>query len=94
MSVQCSFFRAKRASVGQPDKPPPGGGRPKPAPKPRKPALPKIKALYKYEAQDVDELSFEEGDILELVLEDESGWWTGKLNGKKALFPGNYVEKL
>jgi len=50
--------------------------------------------VYRYEAQDVDELSFEEGDILELVLEDESGWWTGKLNGKKALFPGNYVEKL
>ncbi|KAF0306245.1 Unconventional myosin-Ie [Amphibalanus amphitrite] len=86
---------AKRASVGQPDfKPLPGEGRPKPAPKPRQPKYPKCKALYKYDAQDVDELSFEEGDILELVHEDASGWWRGIFNGKQALFPGNYVEKL
>ncbi|XP_037079375.1 unconventional myosin-If-like [Pollicipes pollicipes] len=82
----------KRASVGQPDKPVPGGGRPKPAP--RQPALPKCRALYRYEAQDVDELSFEEGEIIELVQEDASGWWHGKFKGKKALFPGNYVEKI
>ena len=25
---------------------------------------------------------------------DASGWWQGIFNGKKALFPGNYVEKL
>ena len=29
-----------------------------------------------------------------LFSSDASGWWQGILNGKKALFPGNYVEKL
>ena len=28
-----------------------------------------------------------------LYLQYESGWWLGTLNGKKGLFPGNYVRK-
>jgi hypothetical protein len=31
-----------------------------------KPALPKCKALYDYTAQDLDELSFKEGDVIEV----------------------------
>lgn len=25
---------------------------------------------------------------------DPSGWWTGRVQGKEGLFPGNYVEKI
>lgn len=49
-------------------KPLPGSGRPKPAPKP-KPRTPQCKALYTYDAQDTDELSFQADDIIEIVTE-------------------------
>ncbi|XP_039629661.1 unconventional myosin-Ie isoform X1 [Polypterus senegalus] len=75
------------------NRPPPGGGRPKPAPKP-KPQMPQCKALYAYDAQDTDELSFNADDVIEIVREDASGWWTGRLRGKQGLFPNNYVTKI
>uniref|UniRef100_W5N887 Osteoclast-stimulating factor 1 n=1 Tax=Lepisosteus oculatus TaxID=7918 RepID=W5N887_LEPOC len=74
-------------------RPMPGGGRPKPLPKP-KPQVPQCKALYAYDAQDTDELSFNADDVIEIVKEDASGWWTGRLRGKQGLFPNNYVSKL
>lgn len=49
-------------------KPLPGSGRPKPAPKP-KPRTPQCKALYTYDAQDTDELSFQADDVIEIVTE-------------------------
>lgn len=74
-------------------RPPPGGGRPKPAPKP-KPQVPQCKALYAYDAQDTDELSFNAEDIIDIIKEDASGWWMGQLRGKQGLFPNNYVTKI
>ncbi|XP_039974336.1 myosin IEb [Xiphias gladius] len=74
-------------------KPLPGAGRPKPAPKP-KPRSPQCRALYAYDAQDTDELSFNADDVIEILTEDPSGWWFGRLRGREGLFPGNYVEKL
>ncbi|XP_071970523.1 unconventional myosin-Ie-like [Engystomops pustulosus] len=76
-------------------KPVPGGGRSKPTPKPKpQPQLPRCRALYAYDAQDTDELSFNAEDILEIVREDPSGWWQGRIRGRDGLFPGNYVEKI
>ncbi|CAG8476822.1 7767_t:CDS:2 [Paraglomus occultum] len=66
--------------------------RPPPATKPR----PKnyVTALYDYEAQAEGDLSFKKNDRIEVIerTADANGWWTGKLNGKTGLFPGNYVE--
>ncbi|XP_037531980.1 unconventional myosin-Ie, partial [Nematolebias whitei] len=70
-------------------KPLPGTGRPKP-----KPRSPQCKALYAYDAQDTDELSFNADDVIEILSEDSSGWWFGRLRGKEGMFPGNYVEKI
>ncbi|XP_072471714.1 unconventional myosin-Ie [Notamacropus eugenii] len=75
------------------NRPPPAGGRPKPQPKP-KPQVPQCKALYAYDAQDTDELSFNANDIIDILKEDPSGWWTGRLRGKQGLFPNNYVTKI
>uniref|UniRef100_A0A8C3SKW1 Myosin IE n=1 Tax=Chelydra serpentina TaxID=8475 RepID=A0A8C3SKW1_CHESE len=76
-------------------KPIPGGGRAKPKPKPKpQPRLPQCRALYAYDAQDTDELSFNANEYIEIVREDPSGWWRGRIRGKEGLFPGNYVEKL
>ncbi|KAM4601250.1 myosin IEb isoform 1-T1 [Polymixia lowei] len=74
-------------------KPVPGAGRPKPAPKP-KPRSPQCRALYAYDAQDTDELSFNTDDLIEILTEDPSGWWYGRLRGREGMFPGNYVEKI
>ncbi|KAM5129071.1 unconventional myosin-Ie-like [Mantella aurantiaca] len=76
-------------------RPVPGGGRSKPAPKPKpQPQLPRCRALYAYDAQDTDELSFNANDVLDVVREDPSGWWQGRVRGREGLFPGNYVEKI
>ncbi|NXS51681.1 MYO1F protein, partial [Brachypteracias leptosomus] len=78
----------RRRSLNQ--RPPPAG-RPKPQPKV---SVPRCQALYQYIGQDVDELSFNVGDIIDILLEDISGWWKGRLHGKEGLFPGNYVQKI
>uniref|UniRef100_A0A3B5AL08 Osteoclast-stimulating factor 1 n=1 Tax=Stegastes partitus TaxID=144197 RepID=A0A3B5AL08_9TELE len=70
-------------------KPVPGAGRPKP-----KPRTPHCRALYAYDAQDTDELSFNADDVIEILTEDPSGWWFGRLRGREGMFPGNYVEKI
>uniref|UniRef100_A0A8C7LMV2 Osteoclast-stimulating factor 1 n=1 Tax=Oncorhynchus kisutch TaxID=8019 RepID=A0A8C7LMV2_ONCKI len=88
------FLNHPKQSVSRP---PPGGGRPKPAPKPApkpKPQVPQCKALYAYDAQDTDELSFNADDIIDIIKEDASGWWTGRLRAKQGLFPNNYVSKI
>ncbi|KAM4579754.1 myosin IEb [Odontesthes bonariensis] len=70
-------------------KPLPGAGRPKP-----KPRSPQCRALYAYDAQDTDELSFNADDVIEILTDDPSGWWFGRLRGREGMFPGNYVEKI
>ncbi|XP_063601194.1 unconventional myosin-Ie-like [Penaeus indicus] len=59
-----------------------------------KPTVPQVRALYGYDASDVDELTFSEGDIMVLVQEDISGWWTCKFRGQEGFCPANYLEKI
>uniref|UniRef100_G3T7I8 Myosin IF n=1 Tax=Loxodonta africana TaxID=9785 RepID=G3T7I8_LOXAF len=79
----------RKRSVGQ--RPVPGVGRPKPQPRIHGP---RCRALYQYVGQDVDELSFNVNEVIEILMEDSSGWWKGRLHGQEGLFPGNYVEKI
>lgn len=51
-------------------------------------------ALYDFEAQEEDELSFHKGDHIQVLKYDTSGWWLGKLNGKYGLFPSNYTRRM
>ena len=39
-----------------------------------------------------DELIFQVGDKIKILAKDESGWWTGELNGTEGFFPANYVQ--
>ncbi|XP_065362410.1 LIM and SH3 domain protein Lasp isoform X3 [Calliphora vicina] len=63
-------------------------------PKQSKQSLRVYRALYDYEAQDVDEVSFREGDIIFEVESIDSGWMTGRVErtGKTGMLPANYVE--
>jgi len=45
-------------------------------------------------SQDSGDLSFRAGDIIEIVEETNADWWTGRVNGKEALFPSSYVERI
>ncbi|XP_054887585.1 nostrin isoform X2 [Poeciliopsis prolifica] len=54
----------------------------------------KCKALYNFTPEHKDELTFKEGDILDIYKKEENGWWIGALNEQKGHFPSTYVEEL
>jgi len=61
----------------------------------------KVKATYKYQAEDMDELQFEVGEIIDVIEyedpeEQEEGWLMGckDSTGQKGLFPANFTKPI
>jgi len=61
----------------------------------------KVKATYKYQAEDMDELSFEVGELIDVMEyddpeEQEEGWLCGakESTGQKGLFPANFTKPI
>ncbi|XP_028130979.1 amphiphysin isoform X1 [Diabrotica virgifera virgifera] len=60
----------------------------------------RVKATYKYNREDVDELSFDVGEVICVIEyddpeEQEEGWLMGvKDNGEKGMFPANFTRPL
>jgi len=71
--------------------PPPPPLKPKPS---SGPPVQYVVALYDFVAQADGDLSFNTGDRIEVVERTASAedWWTGRVNGKQGVFPGNYVQ--
>lgn len=52
----------------------------------------KAKVLFEYEPQEDDELALKVGEIIMEVENADVGWCSGILNGKRGMFPDNFVE--
>ncbi|XP_069552593.1 SH3 domain-containing kinase-binding protein 1 isoform X3 [Brachyistius frenatus] len=54
------------------------------------------KVLFPYEAQNEDELSLKEGEIINIVTKEcaDAGWWMGEIGGRQGVFPDNFVKLL
>lgn len=66
----------------------------KPPPPPPKKGVNCYTAQWDFQGGGEGELSFKEGDTINVTNQEDAGWWEGELKGKKGLFPSNYVEKL
>ncbi|XP_060693973.1 1-phosphatidylinositol 4,5-bisphosphate phosphodiesterase gamma-2 [Hemiscyllium ocellatum] len=54
-----------------------------------------VKALYQYQSQQQDELSFPRGAIIHNVKKHDQGWWKGDYGDQiQKYFPANYVEEI
>jgi ankyrin repeat protein len=69
--------------------------KPPPPPKAKPGHVQVVRAIYPYTAQQKDELTFNEGDLLYIIEKSESGWWKARVGGskgKEGLIPANYIE--
>lgn len=58
----------------------------------------KVKAVYEYKSEEPDDLTFENGQIITVIEDDDPDWYTGEYtssDGQKSegIFPRNFVEK-
>uniref|UniRef100_A0A673U5G0 Hematopoietic lineage cell-specific protein n=1 Tax=Suricata suricatta TaxID=37032 RepID=A0A673U5G0_SURSU len=51
-------------------------------------------ALYDYQGEGSDEISFDPDDIITDIEMVDEGWWRGRCHGHFGLFPANYVKLL
>ncbi|XP_013811080.1 CD2-associated protein isoform X1 [Apteryx mantelli] len=52
------------------------------------------RTIFAYDGSN-DELSFKEGEIIQIISKDgEPGWWKGELNGKEGVFPDNFAVQI
>jgi len=49
-------------------------------------------ALWDYEAEEDDEVTFDPGEIITHIEMIDEGWWKGTCRGRTGIFPANYVE--
>ncbi|XP_043959979.1 SH3 domain-containing kinase-binding protein 1 isoform X2 [Gambusia affinis] len=54
------------------------------------------KVLFPYEAQNEDELTLKDGDIINIITKEcaDAGWWMGEIGGRQGVFPDNFVKLL
>nr|ASF90219.1 hypothetical protein SPAR03152 [Bartheletia paradoxa] len=86
-----SSASSSTGSIATKRPPPPPPIKPKPS---NIPPAEYVTALYDFAAVADGDLDFKVGDRIMVVERSQSAedWWTGKINGKTGVFPGNYVQ--
>jgi Variant SH3 domain/SH3 domain len=52
-------------------------------------------AVFEYKAADDTEIGFDVGDVINLhAVDEDSGWWSGEINGRVGMFPGNFCKRI
>ncbi|KAJ7610778.1 P-loop containing nucleoside triphosphate hydrolase protein [Roridomyces roridus] len=77
---------AKPSSAAAPPPPPPP-----PPPAPAASAVPQYRAKFDFAGEE-GEMSLTKDDLVELVEQDDNGWWLVKKNGVQGWAPNNYLE--
>ena len=52
----------------------------------------RARGLYEYVATNDTELSFQEGEIMNITDQDDSGWWFAEVGERSGFVPKNYLE--
>ncbi len=66
--------------------------KPSVSPLPRPTNLALVRAAFAYSAQEPDEISFGEGDLMVIIDKSEDDWWKVRCRGKVGLAPANYLK--
>lgn len=53
-----------------------------------------VEALFPFTGTDASSLSFERGDVIQVLNRLPSGWWDGLLDDDRGWFPSNYVRRI
>ncbi|VDP64454.1 unnamed protein product [Schistosoma mattheei] len=56
-----------------------------------------LEALYDCEAENSDELTFNRGEIIQLIDRPDNDWWEGFIQSdpsRRGMFPVTYVKRL
>ncbi|XP_072050069.1 LOW QUALITY PROTEIN: uncharacterized protein [Amphiura filiformis] len=54
----------------------------------------KARAKYKFKGETQLEMSFNKGDIIDLVRKIDNNWWDAKLGSRKGIVPSSYVDVI
>merc|ERR1719342_189350 len=90
-SRKSSLSTSQRSQIG-PDSPAPDT-----APRlPPKPVKEQCLVLFPYTAQNEDELTLQEGQLISIITQEceDKGWWKGELDGRVGVFPDNFVKRV
>uniref|UniRef100_A0AAQ4QA08 Rho guanine nucleotide exchange factor 7 n=1 Tax=Gasterosteus aculeatus aculeatus TaxID=481459 RepID=A0AAQ4QA08_GASAC len=53
-----------------------------------------VRARFNFLQNNEDELTFDKGDLIGVIRQEEGGWWEGIINGRTGWFPSNYVREV
>lgn len=54
----------------------------------------RARVTFSYKPEQDDELTLEVGDMIMNIVDVDVGWCEGEVNGKRGMFPNNFVEEL
>jgi len=52
------------------------------------------RAIFDFNAQEDNELSFKKGDIIRVTDDTDENWWAGVIDTQEGMFPMNYIQVI